>query len=343
MKRVLKYMIFVLCLLITLTGVNYLLEPKYTYRNTTWPTTSTFNQFYRMKKNTVDLIFLGSSYSVNAFSPQYLYDTYGYRSYNLGSEQQSLFLSYYWLKEALRFQSPEIVVLEGRNIFPKEADTPVNTNEAFIRKALDPMHWSSVKTEAVHELCLLDPAQQEISYYLTNIRFHNRWKELSAEDLDWHSAHTAELKGYYPMQDTQPEHEFHPFDNEDKGMPIDPDPLMLVYLEKIQDLCLEKGIHLIVINIPAGDMYQGMQEMLMPFIEAHDIEYYNLSEINLYESLGVDEETENAVDHADWRGSLKLTDFVGRVLLEKGYLEAKEDSQWEDTKDFYQKLINELQ
>lgn len=343
MKRFIRYIVFVICLCMTLTGVNYLLEPKYTYRNTTWPTTSTFNQFYAMEKNTVDVLFLGSSYCVNAFSPQYLYDTYGYRSYNLGSEQQSLFLSYYWLREALRFQSPSAVILEGRNIFPKESDTPVNTNEAFLRKALDPMHWSDVKYEAVTELCKLDPSQSILSYVFTNIRFHERWKELSPDDLDWQSVHTAELKGYYPMENTVPEHAFHPFDNEDKGIPIDPDPLMLEYLLKIKELCDERGIHLYVISIPAGDMYQGMHETLMPFVQAHGITYYNLSEIGLYTSLGIDEETENAVDHADWRASLKLTDFAGRLLQQDTAIPRVTDAQWEKTKDFCEKLLNELQ
>ena len=101
-KFALKSMIFVLLLSIILGITTYILIPKFYYNND-WPTSSTFLGFYELEENTVDVVFLGSSHSVSGFSPQYLYNEYGIRSYNLSCEQQNLITSYYWLKECLKY------------------------------------------------------------------------------------------------------------------------------------------------------------------------------------------------------------------------------------------------
>lgn len=96
-------LLFLLVLAASLYFINEMLMPKYILKNSTWPTTSSYNQFYQMENDSIDVLFFGSSVAVNSFSPQEIYNEYGIRSYNLGSEQQSIFLSYFWLKEALRF------------------------------------------------------------------------------------------------------------------------------------------------------------------------------------------------------------------------------------------------
>ena len=77
---------FLAILLASLLLINSVLEGKYILRNSKWPTTSTYRQFYQMEPNSVDVLFLGSSLVVNAFAPQEIYNDYGIRSYNLASE-----------------------------------------------------------------------------------------------------------------------------------------------------------------------------------------------------------------------------------------------------------------
>ena len=98
-KGIIRSVIFLSILASVLCWINQILEPKYLYKNSTWPTTSSYHQFYQMEENTIDVLFFGSSVCVNAFSPQEIYNSCGIRSYNLGSEQQSIFLSYFWLNE----------------------------------------------------------------------------------------------------------------------------------------------------------------------------------------------------------------------------------------------------
>ena len=95
MKYVLKCILFAGIVTGLLLAVNEKMKPVYTYRNSNWPTTSTFRQFYKMERDSVDVLFFGSSFAVNAFDPQVIYDETGLRSYSLSSEQQSPFISYY--------------------------------------------------------------------------------------------------------------------------------------------------------------------------------------------------------------------------------------------------------
>lgn len=148
----------------------------------------------------MDVVFLGSSHGVTSFLPQELYDQYGITSYNLGCEQQGMVTSYYWLREALRYQSPKAVVLECYFCFPYMVDEPLNTEESYTRKAFDFMRWSPVKAEAVKTICEIDSKQDVWSYYLPNIRYHTRWKNLDKNDYTYEDmASHSELKGFAPL------------------------------------------------------------------------------------------------------------------------------------------------
>ena len=105
MGFIMKSGIFLLILFFTLLLLTWVFLPKNTF-NSEWHETSATVNFYRMEKNSIDVLFLGSSYCMSTFSPQEIYNQYGLRSYNLGTQQQSLLVSYYWLKEALRYQHP---------------------------------------------------------------------------------------------------------------------------------------------------------------------------------------------------------------------------------------------
>ena len=123
-----RSVIFAAILVVLLVEVNRILTPKFYYDNQ-WPTTSGYKGFYRMPENSVDVLFLGSSHAASAFNPQIFFNEYGIKSYNLGCEQQSLLTSYYWLREALRFQSPKAVILDTYMVFPYIENEPLNSDD----------------------------------------------------------------------------------------------------------------------------------------------------------------------------------------------------------------------
>ncbi|MDY4069516.1 MAG: hypothetical protein SOY45_06535, partial [Lachnospiraceae bacterium] len=215
MKRHFKYLGKCICflfLLIPLVQItNFILLPKY-YTNQDWPTSSTFIGFYQMEPDTIDVLAFGSSHMASGFNPQELYEEYGIRSYNLSSEQQNTLVSYYWLKEALRTQHPQAVILDCFFLFPYEEDMPFNSSESCLRKSVDFMKPGTVKRAMIHDICELDNTQSALSYYFPNIRFHTRWYALDKSDFQFRvDGAASKLKGYCPFRTACKTDTFKPF------------------------------------------------------------------------------------------------------------------------------------
>lgn len=364
MKRLrilIRAILFTSLMVLVLLGTNKILEYKDYAGNNDWPTTATYRQFYRMQPDSIDVLFLGSSVCVNCFNPQVIYDEYGIRSYNLGSEQQSVLLSRYWLEEALRSQSPKTVVLETQFLFPRHAETPVNTQESFVRKCLDPMHYSPVKAAAINEVCSLDPAQSslqsKLSYYLTNLRFHNRWENMTEADFSPGIVSHEELKGYSALLSLPSATDaYTPF------VPSDPQaleammPQMQNSLAEISSICREKGIQLILVSVPTADkMSDSVNNTLTQFAAQEGIPYFNFASEEWYAQLGADPATDICTDHANIWGGAKISRLMGEILSGR-FAEASgaissvsasavipvasvQDSQWADTDAYYQHLL----
>lgn len=336
-KILLRRILFLAVLLVSLYHINILLMPKYSYSNSDWPTTATFEEFYDMERDSIDVLFFGSSVAASAFSPQEIYDHNHIRSYNLASEQQSLFLSYYWLREALSYQSPKVVVADLKFLFPVHPESPINTTEPITRKSLDVMKNSAVKMEAVHRLCALDPGQSRLSYYLTNIRFHSRWSTLDEQDFTPADYTRSPLKGYAPLSYKGPK-DFEPLELSGDEEVAYCDPLMLDYLGRMDALCKERGIQLVLTNMAEEGFDESEHNTLQRFADEHGDLLYDFSEKSMYERVGARLRTENIVDHPNLWGSEKLSRFMADELQQTCGVTGVEDPQWEEGVPFYEHI-----
>src|SRR5437870_3052083 len=113
-KITLKVFLFVLVFFVLNLIVGYILsipkrkliEAGYFHPQKRW------SEFYQQKKNSIDLLFLGSSHCYRSFNPAIFDEKLGTNSFNMASPSQSPLTSYYVLKEVLKRQSPKIVILE---------------------------------------------------------------------------------------------------------------------------------------------------------------------------------------------------------------------------------------
>ncbi len=97
---------------------------------------------------TLDVLFLGSSMSYRQIYPLELWNEFGIASYNLGSSEQIIPLSYYILQHALRTQKPKVVVVDmGMCIVEKK-----NFSDARLHQVWDNLSWSKSKYESIQDL-----------------------------------------------------------------------------------------------------------------------------------------------------------------------------------------------
>lgn len=344
MKGHVKFFVrgMVLLLLIggSLRAAVKMMTPKY-YYDSTWSSTATYHGFYEMDRDSIDVLFLGSSHAVSAFNVQMLYNEYGITSYNMGCEQQNLLSSYYWLKEALRFQSPKVVILDVYMLFDYYAATgPLNATEGCIRRSMDYMKWSKVKAEAVRDICTIDPEQTVWSYYLPNIRFHTRWTNLSENDFTDDLSFHYELKGFSAFPGRSNDEGYKPFAAGDSKEVAEPFELMREYLDRIIQLCERKGIKLILVKTPVSEYEVGKYNTTAAIAEANQVPYYDFNEEKMYNRIDfkfVEDMCDN--EHASILGAIKITGFFGDLLTTEYGIETKKNPQWEETRDYYETVL----
>lgn len=321
-----------------------LITPKF-FTDIDWPTTTTYAGFYDLEKNTADVLFLGSSHGVTSFVPQELYNQYGITSYNLGCEQQGMVTSYYWLKEALRYQSPKVVVLECYFCFPYMVDEPLNTEESYTRKAFDFMKWSPVKAEAVKTICAVDEKQDAWSYYFPNVRYHTRWENLDRNDYRYKEmAGKSGLKGFAPLYFYLGEagEDFVPHDTSETDERAEMAPLMLEYLDKINELCRENDITLILTITPAMAADLTKCNAVQAYADEKGLTFISFNEQSVYQQMDYQIAVDNCDDgHPNIWGAVKVTDYMGAVLREQFGMEPKTQRQWEESREDYDFIMDQ--
>ena len=186
-KAILKTVCFLLLLALALGRVNEILALK------SYDGLYTMQQFYKQPKDTVDLLVLGSSHSYVNIDPGILWEEYGVPAYDLGGGVQPLWNTYFYLKEALKTQTPKLIVLDAYTVtFNQE----YNDNGRAVSNTFG-MKWSRDKVNAMK---LSAPPDKLSSFLLGYTQYHSRIRELSREDFlkdKGDEARYASWKGSY--------------------------------------------------------------------------------------------------------------------------------------------------
>ena len=269
---------------------------------------------YNLPRNSVDVIFLGSSHMNTVISPMDLWKDYGITSFNAAIGDQTIPASYFELRELLKIQRPQVVVLEVYHIFQPEMMT--SNGEERLHWLVDNVPMSGGVSEAIQTLISEDSDKTE--YYLNFYSFHNRWKALKAEDFlpveNDNMGADMSLYGTWSERET----------------PIvipretikEPPELPVQYLHKIIDLCRENGIQLILMASPCftGEDLQSQLNFVGQLAEREKVPFLNF--FYLLEDTGFDFSQDMAESsHMNYGGVQKITAFVGRYLRGNYHLE----------------------
>lgn len=261
-----------------------------------------------------DVIFVGDCEIFESFIPAILWEEYGISSYLRGGAQQLVWHSYYMLEDALRYETPKAVVF---NVYALCYGEP--QKEAYNRMALDGMEWSSVKAEAIQ--ASMTSEEEFLTYVFPFFRFHSRWSELTAEDFTyaWGDKPAVSDSGYLMqtgVQPVDPEQVFTPTPLVDPNLPA----AAMAYLDRMRELCADKGIELILIKAPTNfwkyHWYDEWDQQITDYAKEHDLTYYNL--IPKAEEIGLDMSTDtyDAGAHLNVYGAEKLSRYFGKILRE---------------------------
>ena len=279
-----------------------------------------------------DVVMIGDCEVYENISTVELWKQYGITSYIRGSAQQLSWQSYYLLEDTLRKETPKVVVF---NVLSLKYNEP--QSEAYNRMTIDGMKWSGAKIGAIKASMTDD--EKFADYLFPFLRYHSRWSELEEDDFKHIlSKDNVTFNGYYMRADVLSEDEF------PEPMPLTDYTLgsnAMSYLEKMNDLCKDKGIELVLIKAPTlyPHWYEQWDEQIVKYADDNGLSYINF--IRLRDEIGLDmsEDTYDAGLHLNVFGAEKLADYFGKWLVDNCELS---DHRGDRTySDYYSKLSEE--
>lgn len=242
-----------------------------------WDMTVKVLGFYNQEEEVNDIVFCGPSHIYCSVDPVLFGELTGMSSYVFSTQQQPVWLTYYYMEEAIRTQSPDTIVVEIHMISETIDYYDSGTNHA----ALDYMEWSFNKAEAIFA-----SVEEEDwgEYFFTLIKYHTRWEELTEEDYDFSYLASLDSKlGYVELTESL---EYDATDVVSEPWLITdintPSDKTIEYLEKMVELCAKNDVELIFIKAPTNPtleetLYYNYME---GFALDNNVEFYNFNNID---------------------------------------------------------------
>lgn len=365
-KRIGKIIAFFVIGIALFLLLQEILTPNWTNKSEEGVDAGTVLAGYRaLEDDTVDVLFLGTSFMQRSVSPMKLYEDTKILSYNLGVSGQPIECSYYLLKQAFETQSPKVVFFEASRMY--------NELDSSWRYTIDTLP----KGEALLELAAeygktTDNSMTAASAYLPIILYHNRWSELteqdylltkstmnysmgqyimsynyaaapSIEEVEWITKEVRKQEDsgiQYFVEDS----EYREENLEGIGYDAPLSENAKIYFEKMCALCQENGAELVLVKMPSylyPTSYSNQSwnrekaARLRNFAMAYGVELLDL----VYEDV-VDVESDfyDYGAHLNINGAEKVSRYIGKYLLERYDFPCEENPMYEEALETYRKI-----
>lgn len=237
--------------------------------------------------DSLDVLFVGDSETSNTVIPAQLWHDYGFTSYDVASNGQTLPYSYTLLKRALKKQHPRVVVLEGNMLY-----ATFSTSLAMLRMAGD---------------------------YVPLLEYHDRWKSLTARDFTQlpQTTWTDAAKGHLSFKDVRASQA--PDDHMASTSEVEVLPIRSkLYLQLLVDTIRAAGATPVIEAAPSLKSWSSRRHNEISRIAAEmGVDFIDYNE--MLDQIGIDWscDTRDGGDHLNNSGAQKTTSMIGKVMAEK--------------------------
>ena len=275
---------------------------------------------YEEQRNSVDVLFVGSSHVYHNINTLLLWREHGIAAFNIGGRAQPLWASYYYLKEACKYQSPKIVAIDVLSISGYWKDDYWQNSTGMqneLRKNVQDLRGLDNRIGLIESSV---PNIEKFSFYFDLFQYHSRVKSLDKESFVY-AAEDAFFKGFSPFTGIKPPPKVTDVSEVEDELELS--PKHLEYIHKLYELSKENNFSLVFIKAPyvfdtssilspqdQKRRYNAMRgladEYGIPFLDFNTPEY----------NCGIDWETDtyDAGAHLNIDGAEKFTDALGAYL-----------------------------
>ena len=270
---------------------------------------ATWDPYLAEPDDSLDYLYLGSSYSYCDVNPGLVYDASGLTGYVLAGPEQTLSISYWYLKEALKTQSPKIVLIEGTALHFERWQNYSQTNLVYMPPSPNKLH------------AIFQAAEPELrTGLLFNLYFyHSRWKSVRpGEVLSALSPKTTDqLKGYTVVSSEPQDFSDGPYYREPKTEDLY--QKNLADLGAILVLCREAGAQPVVVLHPTySQLPQETRDRIRADLAALSPETLFFDWSEEYSSIGLDPAAHfYDSGHFNRAGAALFSAWLGRFLTDE--------------------------
>lgn len=276
----------------------------------------TVKLFYQYPKDTLDVLFVGSSHSHHTFNPVVFYENTGLYSYNMAVHRMVFEECYFAIKEVLKYQKPKIIVLEAYSLV-NEFDPENNNSSHFL---FDNMKNSYNKYLGINYNVTPD---RRLEYFFPLYTYHWKWKDASfyKELLDTKSSiPNSNYYGYHASTKILDPFTNQPLENvktkEKAYLSKDREKLLCNLIE----MCNCKDIKLIIASAPYIDtrniffaidntkILNGIKDIT----SKHDIDIIDYNA--MYDYLNITKRDMRDNGHLNIFGAKKVTDHISDYI-----------------------------
>lgn len=306
-KQAMKSVLFMVIFLYILMTVTYIIR-------TNGDVKDRFTGFYAEKKDTVEVVMIGSSPVYPYYATPLMWGEYGIAAYPVSSNLQRPVAATYLVEEVQKTQKPKLYIFEMRMYTARETD--LTNNMAYTRGVTDNMKYSWNRVRTIN--AMVDDRWQRHTYYFDIFKYHSNWKTMVLpEQLACFRYEKADSQKGYVMTD-----EVGPCEAVDTSQIAEKEPMpeyqeeclykLLDYLKR-EDLQALFLLSPTVMEEEKQRMYNYMEEI----IGEYGYEFLNLNDH--YEEMGLDFATDfsDYGGHTNALGAEKCTRFLGEYLSGK--------------------------
>ena len=272
--------------------------------------------FYKVEKNTVDVLIAGSSTILVGLSPMELWENYGIVAHTRASLVQAPPVTWLNIKEAYKYQKPEVVVMGITSLF---LDYDYDANEPYIRRGLDYKKLSFDKLRTVYEVVKRSDTQHILDYIFPVLRYHDRWKDYQWADTRILTPRYDFMHGQYTVYKQT---EIEPRDEVDTTVPAEKEneDSWSFYKDAIE-YCKSQGSEVIAVYMPDDRWTYGRYLRAKELLESCGAAYIDFNMEEVLDATDIDW-AHDFYDphHLTPLGAQKTTEYLGDFLV-KNYPE----------------------
>lgn len=305
-KRLVGSVCFVLVLCIILSVLSVYSQESVPMQ---WLLTGRYAQYDSLPKDSMDVLVFGASGVWTSLCPAVLWREYGIPSFTLCSSNQLAITTYYTVMNALRTQTPKLVILNAAMLFnftsvDAEAREPYNTN------MINAMPVSLEKYAAALDIVSKSETQTMLSFLFPIFRFHDKWENMGLKDImpiTTYKAYELGMLSRSTAKSRKPMTGYAVIENES-----DYDETAAKYMRMIINECKKRGIEVVLLAAISPSFILKRNEQVLKFAREENVEFFTYNRSDNLAALSINFDTDFFDDnHLNTAGALKFSKHFG--------------------------------